>query len=145
MKVLIVGLGEEGSHLTRLLTQRGHDVAAIDPDPERCRSEQEHFDGMVLQGNGADPALLRSVGIQGMDLVCAVTGSDETNLVIAQIAKKLGAKKVIARLRDPRWSQNGEVTAADFGVDVAIHPEWETAQEIVRLLRRAAASEVVEF
>ncbi|MDZ7374920.1 MAG: Trk system potassium transporter TrkA [candidate division KSB1 bacterium] len=145
MRCLVVGLGEEGSHLSRLLAQRGHDVAAIDSDPERCRALQEHVDGLVLQGNGTDPSLLLEAGVRAADLVCTVTGSDETNLVVSLLAKKLGAKKVIARLRETYWERNGIPIWSEFGVDVAIHPEWETAQEIVRLLRRSAASEVVEF
>ncbi len=145
MRVVIVGLGGEGAHLTRLLSQRGHEVAAVDPDAERCREEQEHFDGMVLQGNGTDPSSLRQVGVSSADLLCAVTGSDEVNLVVSRIAKRLGARKVIARLRETFWITDPDLDPTDFGVDVAIHPEWEAAQEIARLLKRAAASEVVEF
>ncbi len=145
MRVVVVGLGEEGHHLTRLLSQWGHEVVAIDPSLERCQFEQEHLDGLVLHGSGTNPAVLNEAGVSRADLLCAVTGSDETNLVISLVAKRLGVKRVIARLRETLWSRQKIVALEDFGVDVAIHPEWETAQEILRLLKRAAATEVWEF
>jgi len=145
VRVVVVGLGEEGHHLTRLLSQWGHEVVAIDPSLERCQFEQEHLDGLVLQGSGTNPAVLQEAGVDRADLLCAVTGSDETNLVVSLIAKRLGVRRVITRLRETIWTRQQTVALQDFGVDVAIHPEWETAEEILRLLKRAAATEVWEF
>ena len=125
MYIIIVGCGRVGSELAKLLSREGHDVVVIDKNPDAFARLGNSFNGISLIGNGFDLRLLRQAGIEKADIFCALTNGDNTNLIAAQVAKKIfKIPKVIARVYDP---QRASIYAA-FGAVVVLGlnclPEW---------------------
>lgn len=115
MYIIIVGCGRVGSQLARLLSGEGHNVVVIDKNPGSFERLGEAFNGLTLVGNGFDLNLLKQAGIEKADAFCTVTNGDNTNLISAQVAKKIfNVPKVIARVYDP---QRAHIYAA-LGLDV---------------------------
>jgi len=115
MHVIIVGCGRVGSELAKLLSGEGHDVVVIDKSRESFNRLGDSFNGLTMVGNGFDLALLRQVGIEKADAFCAVANGDNTNLISAQVAKKIfRVPKVFARIYDP---QRAHIYAA-LGLDI---------------------------
>jgi trk system potassium uptake protein len=103
MYVIIVGCGRVGSELGKLLSNEGHNVVIIDRDPASFDRLGQAFNGLTMVGNGFDLELLKQVGIEKADAFCAVTNGDNTNLISAQVAKKIfKVPKVLARVYDPQ-------------------------------------------
>lgn len=115
MYVIIVGCGRVGSELAKLLSNEGHDVVVIDKAQSSFDRLSGDFNGITLVGNGFDIALLKQAGIERADAFCAVTNGDNTNLISAQVAKRIfKVSKVIARVYDP---QRAHIYAA-LGLDI---------------------------
>ena len=103
MYVIIVGCGRVGSELAKLLSNEGHNVVVIDKSQDSFERLGGTFNGLTLLGNGFDLGLLKQAGIEKADALCAVTNGDNTNLISAQVAKKIfQVPKVIARVYDPQ-------------------------------------------
>jgi trk system potassium uptake protein TrkA len=103
MYIIIVGCGRVGSQLARLLSSEGHNVVVIDKNPAAFERLGAAFNGLTLTGDGFDLDLLKQAGIEKADAFCTVTNGDNTNLVSAQVAKKIfKVPKVIARVYDPQ-------------------------------------------
>lgn len=102
MYVIIVGCGRVGSELAKLLSNEGHNVVVIDKAQSAFDRLGGTFNGLTMVGNGFDLELLKQVGIEKADAFCAVTNGDNTNLISAQVARKIfKVPKVIARVYDP--------------------------------------------
>ncbi len=102
MYIVIVGCGRVGSELAKLLSQEGHNVVVIDKKQKSFERLGQTFNGVTLVGNGFDIELLKEAGIERSDAFCAVTNGDNTNIMAAQVAKKIfKVPKVIARIYDP--------------------------------------------
>jgi trk system potassium uptake protein TrkA len=102
MYIIIVGCGRVGSELAKLLSAEGHDVVVIDKNQASFERLEDAFNGLTLVGNGFDLELLKNAGIEKADAFCAVTNGDNTNLISAQVAKKIfKIPKVFARVYDP--------------------------------------------
>ncbi len=115
MYVIIVGCGRVGSELAKLLSKEGHNVVVIDKNRNSFDRLGGTFNGLTMTGNGFDLELLRQVGIEKADAFCAVTNGDNTNLISAQVAKKIfKVPKVLARVYDP---QRAHIYAA-LGLDI---------------------------
>jgi trk system potassium uptake protein TrkA len=115
MYVIIVGCGRVGSELAKLLSNEGHNVVVIDRSPVSFERLGSTFNGLTKVGNGFDLELLKQVGIEKADAFCAVTNGDNTNLISAQVAKKIfKVPKVFARVYDP---QRAHIYAA-LGLDI---------------------------
>lgn len=144
--IVISGLGQVGSHLAQVLSREQHNIVAIDNDPVRCRESDECLDIKVIQGQASDHRTLEEAGIKRADMLIAVTANDETNVLTCAMAARYGVNQKIARIRNLRHFENPpRFTLADWGVDLAIQPELETAKEIVLLVKRSAATDVLEF
>jgi trk system potassium uptake protein TrkA len=103
MYVIIVGCGRVGSELAKLLSSEGHNVVIIDKKQEAFDRLGGTFNGVTMVGNGFDLELLKQAGIEKTDTFCAVTNGDNTNLISAQVAKKIfKVPKVLARVYDPQ-------------------------------------------
>jgi trk system potassium uptake protein TrkA len=102
MKILIVGAGEVGAHLAQELTDAGHAVTVVEMNPEVARHLAESSGALVLEGDGTSVGTLRSADVSRTDWLLALTGMDEVNLVACELGGTLGAKRVLARLNDPR-------------------------------------------
>ncbi len=146
LNIVLLGLGQVGSHLAQVLSRESHNIVAVDSNPETCRESDECLDIKVLQGQGSDRRILEEAGIEHADMLIAVTGNDETNVLACAMAARYDVRQKIARIRNPRFFDNPpRFTLADWGVDLAIQPELETAKEIVLLVKRSAATDVLEF
>jgi trk system potassium uptake protein TrkA len=102
VKILIVGAGKVGAHLAQELTDAGHAVTVAELDPEVARHLAESTGALVLEGDGTSVGTLRSADVARTDWLLALTGLDEVNLVACELGGTLGAKRVLARLNDPR-------------------------------------------
>ncbi|MCH8012178.1 MAG: Trk system potassium transporter TrkA [Candidatus Marinimicrobia bacterium] len=146
MKVVIIGAGEVGFHLAKGLSEENFDITCIDISAAKCKRASENLDVIVVQGDGASPQVLKEALVQDADITIAVTRVDEVNLIASQIAHELGARKIVARLRNTEYSRKDTIIHPEkFGIDKIIHPEMAARREIIRLVMRTAASSVVDF
>jgi len=118
MYIIIVGGGKVGHFLAKHLSQDKHTIVLIDKDKETCKMLAEELNNVVVVcGDGCEPMVLEEAKIDRADVVAAVTGGDEDNLVICQIAKeKFKVRRTVARVNDP----NNEHTFSELGVDIPI-------------------------
>ncbi|HWP83011.1 MAG TPA: Trk system potassium transporter TrkA [Bacteroidota bacterium] len=146
MKIIIVGAGEVGLHIAKILSQEQHDIVVIDLNEAQLARVSDSLDVMTVEGSGSQAQTLSRAGAEDADMMIAVTSNDEVNFTACLLAAKLGTKKKILRVNDPDFLVTGKpVGAEDFGIDLTIYPEGLAAQEIVRLIRRSAATDVLEF
>lgn len=146
MKIIIAGAGGIGFSLARRLSLEKHSLTLIDEDPERVARAQESLDAAVLLGSATSRETLAQAGAADVDLFIAVTRSDEVNMLACLLAARMGARRRIARVRDPGCFQDPAlIEPADLGIDLYIRPEEETVAKIDRLLMRSAASEIIEL
>ncbi len=145
MKILVAGAGKIGHTVCRVLAEEGHDLTVIDLDPDTVSLVANDVDVITVEGNAADPELLREAGTQDADLFLAVTEKDETNMVCGAAAHHLGAKHVIARIRDPLYLHQKHFLREALGLSQIVNPEYECASEIARILRFPGASRVDTF
>ncbi|MGE5552197.1 MAG: potassium channel family protein [Bacteroidota bacterium] len=117
MRIVLVGAGKVGYYLVKTLMDRGHRLSLVEKDANRCRLIAEETGILAVNGDGTDLAVLVDAGADAADVVAAVTGMDEVNLVVCQLAKsRLGVKKAVARVSNPK---NREVLHR-LGVDIAV-------------------------
>ncbi len=103
MYIIIVGCGRVGAELAKLLASESHNVVVIDHNSSSFSRLGDSFNGLTLVGNGFNLELLKQAGIEKADAFCSVTNGDNTNLICAQVAKKIfKVSKVFARVYDPR-------------------------------------------
>ena len=146
MRIVIIGVGEVGFHVAKALSEENHDIVVIDIDPAKCRRATESLDVIVVEGNGASPRNLSVANVQDADYVLCLTRVDEVNLIASQQAHELGAKKIIARLRNQQYTTRDSIIKPEkFGIDLVIHPEKEACKEIVQLVRHSYATQVMDF
>ena len=105
MNIVVVGDGKVGYTLTASLSKEGHDVTVIDNRPDTLRNTTNELDVICIEGNGVSYAVQSEAGVQKADLLIAATSADEINMLACMVAKKLGAKHTIARVRDPQYQQ----------------------------------------
>ena len=146
LNIVIIGAGEVGYNLTRVLSNEDYDITVIDNSPEKCDRVTNNFDARVILGNGASQRVLQQIDMKNVDYLLALTRIDEVNLVASQIASKLGAKKIICRLRNTEYShKDAVVTPADFNIDKVVFPEKAAQKEIESLIRQSSAVEIQDF
>ncbi len=135
-----------GFNLAKELSREDYDITVIDLSPEKIKRASETLDVSTLEGNGASPFILRQAHVGNADIFLALTRIDEVNLVASQMARELGAKTVIARLRNTEYtSKKAIIQPTQFGIDEVIHPELAAVGEVERLLRQSSAVDVKEF
>lgn len=146
MKIIIIGGGEVGFFLAGELAKENHDVVVLESDATRLEQISNSLDVLAVAGDGTSQKALEEAGIKSADMVVAVTNSDEGNILACMIAREFGVKTKIARVRDHALSDPDSVLApARIGIDLMIHPELETAKEILRLIRHPTATDVIEY
>ena len=145
MNIIIVGNGKVGYTLAQYLSKDGHDVTVLDKSQQALLRASETLDVMCVRGNGANVKVLIEAGVENADVIIAVTGNDEQNMVCCLAAKQLGAKYSIARIRDPEYTESLTLLQKKLDIDQVINPERATAQEISRLLRFPFAINIESF
>ncbi len=138
MRIVIVGAGEVGSHLAKLLSREHQDIIVVDPDSEKLDKLDANYNLMTSVGRPTSFQDLAAAGVNAdCDLLIAVTPYENTNLIACSIGKRLGATKTVARIDNSEFlSSNGREFFNSIGVDHLIYPEDLAAQEIVTALRR---------
>lgn len=145
MKIIIAGAGKVGFTVADSLSAEGHDLTVIDREEQIVTKLSNSLDVICVEGNAANPETLQEAGAADADLVLAATRSDETNMICGITARKLGAKHVIARIRDTAYLRQTEFLREALGLSVVVNPEYECAKEISRMLRFPGAIRVDTF
>tara|TARA_B110000027_G_scaffold84207_1_gene89386 strand:+ start:329 stop:1669 length:1341 start_codon:yes stop_codon:yes gene_type:complete len=146
MKIIIAGAGDVGSHLAKLLSSEFHDIYLIDKNEERLNSISSQFDVFTIPGDAKSVEIMEQKLISSCDLLIAVTSSEETNMLICILGKKLGAKHTIARINDDNIiKENREHFYNDLGINTLISPTHLASLEIKRLIHQSAFTDDIEF
>lgn len=146
MNITIVGCGKFGTALAEALSQEDHDITVIDIDRGKLQKVSDNFDVMGFVGNGTSFQMLEEAGVDRTDVLIAVTGKDEVNLLCCVVAKKAGRNiTTIARVRDFTYFQERRYLQQSLGVSMIVNPELSAATEIARLLRTPKAIEISTF
>lgn len=146
MKIIIVGGGKIGATLIESLESEGHDITVIDNDQRVIDDISNIYDVMCVCGNGVDNDTLNAAEVAKAELLIAVTNSDEINMLICFIAKKMGAAYTVARVRNPEFNDKrmGQVKQY-LDLSLTINPEFLAALEIFNILKLPAAINIETF
>ncbi|MDD6253606.1 MAG: Trk system potassium transporter TrkA [Candidatus Cryptobacteroides sp.] len=148
MTIIIEGAGEVGSHLAKMLSEEANDITVIDCDAERLSRLSLTADVVTITGSLSSIKVLKEAGVESADLFIAVNpaASQDVNLVSALLAKKLGCKKVCARINDEEYlSYENKFLFTEMGIDLMFYPEKIAAAEITGLLKHKASTESMDF
>ena len=148
MKIVIAGAGEVGSHLAKMLNNETNEVTVIDQRRERLDAVTASTDVITVEGNPSAIRVLHEAGAHEADLFIAVNPSEsqDVNIVSAMLAKKLGSKKVTARINNEEYlTYENKLLFTEMGIDLMFYPEKIAAGEIVDLLKRSATTDTLEF
>lgn len=136
MKIIVAGGGKLGGMLTRQLSAEGYDLTLIDANLRQLESSEERFDIMVVQGNCASMEVLEQADVREADLLIAVTGADEINLLCCMTAHGMNRRlHTIARVRNPEYADQIYKMRDMFALSMTVNPENQAAVEIERLLK----------
>ena len=146
MNIIIVGCGKVGTALTEQLLREDHNITVVDTDREALDSLVSSLDVQPVYGNGTTYRVLKEAGVDQADLLIAVTGYDERNMLSCLVARKVSKKcQVIARVRDPEYNEDSDFLKGELGLSMVINPEMAAAQNIFRLLQIPSALDVDIF
>lgn len=148
MKIIIAGAGEVGSHLAKMLSNEANDITVIDSNQERLDALRSHTDVVTVEGNPSAIHVLHDADVEHADLFIAVSPSDsqDVNIVSAMLAKKMGCKKVTARINNEEYlAYENKYIFTEMGIDLLFYPEKIAAGEIVELLKRTASTDSLDF
>lgn len=145
MKIIIAGAGKVGTGIAQSLEAEGHDITLIDRSGETIEHVSNELDVICCLGNATNLDTLREAGTEQADVFMAVTESDEVNMICALAARRLGARYLVARIRDPEYLSQTEFLREAIGLSVIVNPEYECAKEISRILRFPSAVRVETF
>ncbi len=148
MKIVIAGAGEVGSHLAKMLSNESNDITVIDMDQSRLDALSANADIVTVEGNPSTIHTLQEARVSDADLFIAVNPSDsqDVNIVSAMLAKKLGSKKVTARINNEEYlTYENKYLFTEMGIDLLFYPEKIAAGEIADLLKRTASTDSMDF
>lgn len=146
MNIIIVGCGKVGNKLIEQLSrEKEHDITIIDPRAEVVENAVNEFDVMGVVGSATNIDTLMEADVEKADVMIAVAGSDELNLIICLMAKKLGNCQTIARVRKPEYFKTINLIKDDLGLTMVVNPEQAAASEIARVLRFPTAIKIDTF
>ncbi len=146
MNITIVGCGKVGKKLAIQLSQeKEHDITVVDVRRSMVTDTMNKCDVMGIVGSGTNIDILSEAGVENSDILIAVTGSDEVNLLACLMGKKMGNCKTIARVRKPEYRKALNLFKEDLGLAMIINPERAAAREISRILRLPSAIQIDTF
>ena len=145
MKIVIIGLGTIGKTILKNLAGEGHTVTIIDEDKDKVENLIEKYDVTGVVGNGASMDIQREAGMKNADLAIVLTESDELNIFTCLVAKKLGVKNTITRVRNPDYSKQIMDMKDELGISLIVNPEKDTATEIFNLINLPSIGQVDHF
>jgi len=145
MKVIIIGIGKVGLALTECLCSENHEIAVIDPDRDIIEYVSTEYDVLGIEGSGCCCEDLEAAGADKADLLIASSSQDEVNILACTMAKRMGTKRCIARIRDPKLSVQFPFLSEELGLTNMVNPELYAAGEISRIVRMPSAVKVESF
>lgn len=146
MKIVIAGAGDMGYHLAEQLSYENQDIVLIDLDKDILDNVSSHIDVMTLLGDATSFEILKNANVKEANMFMAVTTSEKTNIVAALLAKQLGAKRVIARVRSHDYLKpENELYLKNLGIDNIISPSNLCSGEIYRMIKNSTFTDVFEF
>lgn len=146
MRVIVVGCGKIGRAILESLAEERHDVVAIDNDPEVIPFVTNTYDVMAVCGNATSREMLNAAEVSKCDLFIAVTQSDEVNMLSCFLAKKMGARHTVARIRESEYNEEGlEFLSKQLELSMALNPEQLAAESMFDLLKLPSAVSVDNF
>lgn len=145
MKIIIVGCGNVGFTLAGQLSKEGHDITVVDTKEQLVENVSNSFDVLGVVGNGTSSNTQLEAGVDEADLLIAVTGSDELNLLCCLIAKKAGGCHTIARVSNPAYNKEMSFIKEELGLAMIVNPQKATAREMARILKFPSALKVDSF
>ena len=145
MKIIIVGCGKVGFTLAQQLYDEGHDITLIDTNESKLDHALSQLDVQAVTGNGTTFKIQSEAGIKNSDLLIAVTGKDEVNLLCCLIARKSGNCHTIARVRNPEYFDEISYLREELGLSLAINPEYACADNIANLIEVPSALDTTSF
>ncbi len=145
MQIIIVGYGNIGRTLTEQLMIEGHDITVIDSNAEKIEEVIGASDVLGVVGNATSIGTQIEAGVAQADLLVAVTRSDEVNLLCCLIAKRAGARHIIARVSNPIYNKEIQFFKEDLGLSMIINPQLTAAKEMVSLLKFPSALQIDSF
>lgn len=146
MKIVIIGLGTIGKTILKSLSgEENHTITIIDENKSKVESLIEKYDVFGVVGNGACMDIQNEANVNEADLVIVLTRSDELNILACLVAKKIGAKNTIARVRNPDYRKQVSLMKEDLGLAMIVNPEMETANEIFNLISLPSVAQIEPF
>lgn len=145
MHIMIIGGGKVGETLISHLSEEGNDITLIDRSMHIVENLMGSYDIIGFQGNGTNYQTLENANVHTADMFLSVTPSDEINIISALMAKQMGAKFTIARVRNPEYSEHLEFMIEKMGIDLVINPDQAAAFDIERILKFPHALDVETF
>ncbi len=145
MNIVIIGLGTIGRTILRSLSRENHTITIIDEDPQKVEHVIEKYDVFGVVGNGACMDIQNEANVKNADAVIAMTNSDELNILACLVAKKVGAKNTVARVRNPDYSNQIIEMKDELGISMIVNPEKETADEIFNLINLPSVAQIEHF
>jgi trk system potassium uptake protein TrkA len=145
MKIVIIGLGTIGRTILKSLAGEGHTITIIDEDKDKIEGLIEKYDVFGVVGNGACLEIQKEAGVMDADLAIVLTNSDELNVFACLVAKKIGVKNTIARVRNPDYRTQIMTMKDELGISMIVNPEKDTATEIFNLINLPSIAQVEHF
>jgi len=145
VRVVVIGGGKVGNKIVEQLSKESHDVTVIEKNPDVIQKINNYLDIACINGNAINYEIQKEAGVDTADIVIGCTSSDEINMFSCLLAKKLGAKNTIARVRNPEYYNQLNYIKEDLGLSMVINPEFVAANEISRILRFPSAIKVETF
>ena len=146
MNIIVVGCGKIGQSIIASLLSEGHDVVAIDKDPEIIEEVTNIYDVMGVCGIGTDCEILAEAGTAKADIFIAVTGSDELNMLSCYLAKTLGAENTIARIRNREYNEKSlGFLQHELNLSMSVNPDYFAAHDIYNVLKLPSAAHIETF
>lgn len=145
MKIIIIGLGTIGKTILKSLSHKGHNITIIDENKDKIETLIGKYDVSGVVGNGACLDIQREAGVKDADLAIVLTNSDELNVFACLVAKKIGVKNTIARVRNPDYRKQILEMKDELGISMIVNPEKDTATEIFNLINLPSIAQVDHF
>ena len=145
MKIVIIGLGTIGRTILKHLSDEAHTITIIDEDKDAVERLIERHDVFGVVGNGACMDIQSAADVENADLVIALTRNDELNVFACLVAKRLGAKNTVARVRNPAYRKQIAQMKDDLGISMVVNPERETANEIFNMISLPSVARIEYF
>ena len=145
MRIVIIGLGTIGKTILKNLSGKGHNITIIDENKDKIESLIEKYDVSGVVGNGACLDIQKEAGVRDADLAIVLTNSDELNVFACLVAKKIGVKNTVARVRNPDYRRQIMEMKDELGISMIVNPEKDTATEIFNLINLPSIAQVEYF